>query len=119
MFAKWHASGSSHEVTIVLFGRCFYDATSKAQFPIGMRACLHAGCDGGIFEDFYRVVVQVRDVHVAEVVLLKMVFFFQNERFDDWNPTLLQLRKLFTDYKGSLKSYHQRAIGDSSLPKAR
>jgi hypothetical protein len=25
--------------------------------------------------------------------------FFQNERFDDWQPTILQLRKLFTGYK--------------------
>ena len=34
----------------------------------------------GFYEDFYRVVVQ-------------------NERFDDWQDTRLQLRKIFSDYK--------------------
>ena len=34
----------------------------------------------GFYEDFYRVVVQ-------------------NERFDDWQDTRLQLRKLFSDYQ--------------------
>jgi hypothetical protein len=31
----------------------------------------------------------------------------QNERFDDWKPTLLQLRKLFTDYKSCIVDYHK------------
>jgi hypothetical protein len=31
----------------------------------------------------------------------------QNERFDDWKPTLLQLRKLFTDYKRCIVDYHK------------
>ena len=40
MFEKWKRYGSSHEVTIVLFSRCFYDATDRSQFPEKMQDCL-------------------------------------------------------------------------------
>ena len=40
MFDKWKKYGSSHEVTIVLFSRCFYDATDRNQFPEKMQDCL-------------------------------------------------------------------------------
>lgn len=33
MFKRWQKSGSSHEVTIVLFSRCFYKAQSIDEFP--------------------------------------------------------------------------------------
>ena len=33
MFKRWQKSGSSHEVTIVLFSRCFYKAKSIDEFP--------------------------------------------------------------------------------------
>jgi hypothetical protein len=40
MFQKWRKYGSSHEVTIVLFSRCFYDAVDRSQFPEKMQACI-------------------------------------------------------------------------------
>ena len=43
-----------------------------------------------MFEDFYKVVVQ-------------------NERFDDWSPTLNDLRKIYTHYRCSLIEYHDKA----------
>lgn len=59
LFDRWRACGSSHEVTIVLFSRCFYKAKSKEDFPQRMRDCLQIGPNGDIYEDFYSVVVQV------------------------------------------------------------
>ena len=32
----------------------------------------------------------------------------QNEKFDDWFPTLTSLRQTFTDYKKLVLEYHQR-----------
>ena len=60
MFNRWKKAASSHEVTIVLFSRCFYDAKSKEEFPEHMRECVQTGFNGRFYEDFYRVVVQVR-----------------------------------------------------------
>ena len=40
MFERWKESGSSHEVTIVLFSRCFYEAQDRAAFPRKMRECV-------------------------------------------------------------------------------
>ena len=53
MFRKWQRSGSSHEVTIVLFSRCFYKAQSKDDFPERMQECLQEN-NGCFYEDFYR-----------------------------------------------------------------
>lgn len=51
------------------------------------------------------------------------VILEQNERFDDWYPTILDLKKIFTHYKNTVLNYHEREIGqvDSNitLPKAR
>ena len=96
MFKRWQQNGSSHEVTIVLFSRCFYKAKDKSEFPERMRDCLQSGYDNSFYEDFYRVVVQ-------------------NERFDDWSPTLRQLKKDFTNYKKSILEYHI-VENDSDLP---
>lgn len=30
----------------------------------------------------------------------------QNERYDDWSHTLIQLKRLFTDYQKSILEYH-------------
>ena len=43
MFDKWKRCGSSHEVTIVLFSRCFYDANDRCQFPEKMQDCIQVG----------------------------------------------------------------------------
>ncbi|XP_078053123.1 GATOR complex protein Iml1 isoform X3 [Augochlora pura] len=101
LFQKWRKNGSkhgsNHEVTIVLFSRTFYNATSLEEFPNHMRECLQHDYRGRFYEDFYRVVVQ-------------------NERFEDWGNVLVQLRKLFTDYQKIVLEYHQKP-GDI-IPKA-
>ncbi|XP_076643268.1 GATOR complex protein Iml1 isoform X7 [Halictus rubicundus] len=97
LFQKWKKNGSNHEVTIVLFSRTFYNATSLEEFPNHMRECLQHDYRGRFYEDFYRVVVQ-------------------NERFEDWSNVLVQLRKLFTDYQKIVLEYHQKP-GDV-IPKA-
>ena len=40
MFDRWKEKGSSHEVTIVLFSRCFYEAEDRSAFPKAMRECV-------------------------------------------------------------------------------
>lgn len=89
LFQKWKKNGSNHEVTIVLFSRTFYNATSLEEFPNHMRECLQHDYRGRFYEDFYRVAVQ-------------------NERFEDWSNVLVQLRKLFTDYQKIVLEYHQK-----------
>ena len=42
----------------------------------------------GFYEDFYRVVVQ-------------------NERFEDWSPTVRELKRIFTNYKRYVLDYHK------------
>lgn len=97
LFQKWKKNGSNHEVTIVLFSRTFYNASSPEEFPNHMRECLQHDYRGRFYEDFYRVVVQ-------------------NERFEDWSNVLVQLRKLFTDYQKIVLEYHQKP--GVSIPKA-
>ncbi|XP_063239930.1 GATOR complex protein Iml1 isoform X2 [Bacillus rossius redtenbacheri] len=87
LFQKWKKNGSNHEVTIVLFSRTFYAASNLEEFPEHMRECLQQDYKGRFYEDFYRVAVQ-------------------NERYDDWCCTLVQLRRLFTDYQGTVLGYH-------------
>nr|XP_024217178.1 GATOR complex protein DEPDC5 isoform X3 [Halyomorpha halys] len=89
LFKKWKKYGSNHEVTIVLFSRSFYKANSLEEFPQYMRQCLQQDYRGRFYEDFYRVVVQ-------------------NERYDDWNHTLIELRRLFLDYQKSVLEYNNR-----------
>lgn len=88
LFQKWKKNGSNHEVTIVLFSRTFYNASSLEEFPNHMRECLQHDYRGRFYEDFYRVAVQ-------------------NERYEDWSNVLVQLRKLFTDYQKIVLEYHQ------------
>lgn len=97
LFQKWKRNGSNHEVTIVLFSRTFYNATSLEEFPNYMRECLQHDYRGRFYEDFYRVAVQ-------------------NERFEDWSNILVQLRKLFTDYQKIVLEYHQKS--GINMPKA-
>lgn len=54
LFMKWKKNGSNHEVTIVLFSRTFYQATSLEEFPHHMRECLQKDYRGRYYEDFYR-----------------------------------------------------------------
>ncbi|XP_044593244.1 GATOR complex protein Iml1 isoform X7 [Cotesia glomerata] len=89
LLQKWKKNGSNHEVTIVLFSRTFYNASNLEEFPNHMRECLQQDYRGRFYEDFYRVAVQ-------------------NERFEDWGNILVQLRKLFTDYRKIVLEYHQK-----------
>ncbi|GLH03982.1 uncharacterized protein GBIM_09784 [Gryllus bimaculatus] len=89
LFQKWKKNGSNHEVTIVLFSRTFYKASNLEEFPGHMRECLQQDYRGRFYEDFYRVAVQ-------------------NERYEDWTSTLVQLRRLFTDYQKIVLEYHKR-----------
>ncbi|CAG9857512.1 unnamed protein product [Phyllotreta striolata] len=89
LFMKWKKNGSNHEVTIVLFSRTFYEAGSLEEFPQHMRECLQKDYKGRYYEDFYRVAVQ-------------------NERYDDWNSTLVQLRRIFQNYLKIVLEYHSR-----------
>ncbi|XP_068246692.1 GATOR complex protein Iml1 isoform X2 [Palaemon carinicauda] len=88
LFAKWKKEGSNHDVTIVLFSRTFYKATSIEEFPAYMRECIQEDYRGRFYEDFYRVAVQ-------------------NERYDDWSPTLTYLRQLFNSYLSSVLDHHR------------
>jgi hypothetical protein len=98
MFERWKESQSSHEVTIILFSRCFYAAKDKSQFPERMQDCLQIGYNNCFYEDFYRVVVQ-------------------NERFDDWSPTVRQLKQIFTHYKKYILDYH-KTDSNETIPMA-
>ncbi|KAJ8683106.1 hypothetical protein QAD02_018898 [Eretmocerus hayati] len=97
LFQKWKKNGSNHEVTIVLFSRTFYNASTLEEFPNCMRECLQQDYRGRFYEDFYRVAVQ-------------------NERYEDWGNVLVQLRKLFTDYQKVVLEYHQKP--GITVPKA-
>ncbi|XP_023323795.1 GATOR complex protein DEPDC5 [Eurytemora carolleeae] len=97
MFYKWKKTGAAHEVTIVLFSRIFYDAKDLSEFPLYMTPCLQKDYRDRFYEDFYRVVVQ-------------------NEKFEDWFPTLNLLRQTFTNYKELVLNYHQRP--GVSIPRA-
>ena len=89
MFSKWQKTGASHEVTIVLFSRTFYNARELSEFPQHMHEYLQQDYRGRFDEDFYRMVVQ-------------------HEKFDDWFPTLTLLRQTFTDYEKLVVNYHHR-----------
>ncbi|XP_043757188.1 GATOR complex protein DEPDC5 isoform X9 [Cervus elaphus] len=69
----------SHEVTVVLFSRTFYDAKSLDEFPEINRASIRQDHKGRFYEDFYKVVVQ-------------------NERREEWTSLLVTIKKLFIQY---------------------
>uniref|UniRef100_T1J2N4 DEP domain-containing protein n=1 Tax=Strigamia maritima TaxID=126957 RepID=T1J2N4_STRMM len=89
LFQKWKKNGSSHEVTIVLFSRTFYEAQSIEDFPAHMRDCLQQDYRGRFYEDFYRVAVQ-------------------NEKYEDWTVVLFDLKRLFNSYHKSVLDYHKQ-----------
>nr|XP_045624645.1 GATOR complex protein Iml1-like isoform X2 [Procambarus clarkii] len=93
LFAKWKKEGSNHDVTIVLFSRTYYKATNIDEFPTYMKECLQEDYKGRFYEDFYRVAVQ-------------------NERYDDWSPTLTRLRRMFNNYLPTVLDYHRNQGAD-------
>nr|XP_028565885.1 GATOR complex protein DEPDC5 isoform X4 [Podarcis muralis] len=79
LFTKWKEKNCSHEVTVVLFSRTFYDAKSLNEFPETQRASIQQDHEGRFYEDFYKVVVQ-------------------NERREEWTSLLVTIKKLFIQY---------------------
>ncbi|XP_021112917.1 DEP domain-containing protein 5 isoform X11 [Heterocephalus glaber] len=79
LFTKWREKNCSHEVTVVLFSRTFYDAKSIDEFPEINRASIRQDHKGQFYEDFYKVVVQ-------------------NERREEWTSLLVTIKKLFIQY---------------------
>ncbi|XP_017295083.1 GATOR complex protein DEPDC5 isoform X3 [Kryptolebias marmoratus] len=79
LFAKWKEKNCSHEVTVVLFSRTFYNAKTLEEFPEILRGSIRQNHEGRFYEDFYRVVAQ-------------------NERRDEWTPLLVTIKKLFIQY---------------------
>ncbi|XP_077691611.1 GATOR1 complex protein DEPDC5 isoform X10 [Eretmochelys imbricata] len=79
LFTKWKEKNCSHEVTVVLFSRTFYEAKSIDEFPEIYRASIRQDHEGRFYEDFYKVVVQ-------------------NERREEWTSLLVTIKKLFIQY---------------------
>uniref|UniRef100_UPI0037E7423B GATOR1 complex protein DEPDC5 isoform X3 n=1 Tax=Semicossyphus pulcher TaxID=241346 RepID=UPI0037E7423B len=79
LFAKWKEKNCSHEVTVVLFSRTFYNAKTIEEFPEILRGSIRQDHEGRFYEDFYRVVAQ-------------------NERRDEWTSLLVTIKKLFIQY---------------------
>ncbi|XP_064424153.1 GATOR1 complex protein DEPDC5 isoform X2 [Latimeria chalumnae] len=79
LFAKWKEKNCSHEVTVVLFSRTFYDAKAIDEFPEVGRSSIQQDHEGRFYEDFYKVVVQ-------------------NERREEWTSLLVTIKKLFIQY---------------------
>ncbi|KAM4728179.1 GATOR1 complex protein DEPDC5 isoform 2-T2 [Anableps anableps] len=78
LFTKWKEKNCSHEVTVVLFSRTFYNAKTL-EFPENLRGSIRQNHEGRYYEDFYRVVAQ-------------------NERRDEWTSLLVTIKKLFIQY---------------------
>ncbi|RXG59304.1 DEP domain-containing protein 5 [Armadillidium vulgare] len=97
LFTKWLNEKCNHDVTIVLFSRTYYKASSIEEFPPYMRECLLQDYQGRFYEDFYRVAVQ-------------------SERYEDWMPILSLLRQLFHRYLDDVLNYH--ASPDYDIPEA-
>uniref|UniRef100_A0ACB8FYG8 GATOR complex protein depdc5 n=1 Tax=Sphaerodactylus townsendi TaxID=933632 RepID=A0ACB8FYG8_9SAUR len=79
LFTKWKEKNCSHEVTVVLFSRTFYDAKSINDFPEAQRSSIREDHEGRFYEDFYKVVVQ-------------------QERREEWTSLLVTIKKLFIQY---------------------
>lgn len=55
MTLYFQKEGSNHDVTIVLFSRTYYKASSIDEFPPYMKECLLEDYKGRFYEDFYRL----------------------------------------------------------------
>lgn len=100
LFDTWRRNDCSHDITIVLFSRTFYDAESIEEFPKEMRECLQVDHKNRFYEDCYRVA-------------------FQNDRFDlhDWNAKLTILKSLFNQYQSEVIDRHQEKY-TTKIPRA-
>lgn len=88
LFEKWQKFKCTHDVTIVMFSRTFYEASSIDDFPEEIRGCLQKDYKNRFYEDFYRVAVQ-------------------NERYEEWNDVLNLLKRLFNQYEKDVIKFHE------------
>ena len=79
-------------MTIALFSRLFYKANSLDEFPLAISADIKQDHKKRFYEDYYRVV-------------------YQNERFEDWTPTLVILKRLIKEYRDYILNYHRHQLG--------
>lgn len=99
LFIKWKTFNCCHDVTIVFFSRTYYDAVNTNEFPDEMAECLQKDSKGRFYEDYYRVAIQ-------------------NERYDDWTPVLIYLKKLFNLYEKEVIHYHEKLVEEGfKVPK--
>lgn len=77
-----------------MFSRIFYDAKSLSDFPNSISSHVKKDYKNRYYEDFYRVI-------------------YQNERFEDWTPTLIILKRLIKEYRDYILNYHKRQFGSS------
>lgn len=82
-------------MTIALFSRVFYDSKSLDEFPCSISSDLKRDHKGRFYEDFYRIV-------------------YQNERYEDWTPTLIILKRLIKEYRDYVLNYHRRNLSMQS-----
>ena len=82
-------------MTIALFSRVFYEAKSLDEFPSSVTADLKRDHKSRFYEDFYRIV-------------------YQNERYEDWTPTLIILKRLIKEYRDYVLNYHKRHLSQQS-----
>lgn len=101
LFNTWRENYCSHDITIILFSRTFYEAKSINEFPKEMQHCLQVDSKNRFYEDYYRVA-------------------FQNDRFDlhDWNANLTKLKLLFNQYQKEVIERHQNKYDNVTIPRA-
>ena len=98
LFKNWKNQCCSHDVTIALFSRVFYDAKSIEEFPPSISSSIQDNRSENkdnksrFYEDFYRVI-------------------YQNERFEDWTPTLVIIKRLIKEYRDYILNYYNRQFG--------
>lgn len=74
-------------------------------------------------ESWCRLCFKLKDgIVVLALWTILSALLVQNERFDDWNPTLNDLRKIFTHYDENIVGYHkhlQELYPSMKIPEAR
>jgi DEP domain-containing protein 5 len=96
LFTNWKNQTCQHDVTIALFSRIFYEANSIEEFPNSICAGIKKDHKGRFYEDFYRVV-------------------YQNERYEDWTPTLVLIKRLIKEYRNYVLNYHKNLLATSDV----
>lgn len=101
LFDTWRKNDCSHDITIILFSRTFYEAESLDEFPAEMKGCLQVDSKNRFYEDYYRVA-------------------FQNDRFDlhDWNANLTSLKSIFNQYQKEVINRHANKYCNVKIPRA-